>query len=290
MNMAKKPAKRTKQLNRSTAGNIGVIIVLSLFGAFMLLPMIYSVCQALKPMDELFVFPPRFFVRNPTLKSFRDLFRLIGDQTIPFSRYIFNTVLISVTGTFGHVIIASMAAYAFAKMHFPGSKWMFQTIVTALLFNATVLGIPSFMVFTWLGLLDNPLVIILPAWQSTLGLYLMKQNMESIQDAVLEAARIDGAGEFRIFFGIVMPTMKPAWLTLIVLSFSGLWNTGAVNTIYSENWKTLNYAMSQILAGGIARTNAAAAASVVMMIVPIAVFIFTQSNVVETMGSSGMKE
>ncbi len=288
--MAKKPAKRTKQLNRSVAGNVGVVIVLSLFGAFMLLPMIYSVCQALKPMDELFVFPPRFFVRNPTLKSFRDLFRLIGDQTIPFSRYIFNTVLISVTGTFGHVIIASMAAYAFAKMKFPGSKWMFQTIVTALLFNATVLGIPSFMVFTWLGLLDNPLVIILPAWQSTLGLYLMKQNMESIQDAVLEAARIDGAGEFRIFFGIVMPTMKPAWLTLIVLSFSGLWNTGAVNTIYSENWKTLNYAMSQILAGGIARTNAAAAASVVMMIVPIAVFIFTQSNVVETMGSSGMKE
>ncbi len=288
--MAKKPAKRTKQLNRSVAGNVGVVIVLSIFGAFMLLPMIYSVCQALKPMDELFVFPPRFFVRNPTLKSFRDLFRLIGDQTIPFSRYIFNTVLISVTGTFGHVIIASMAAYAFAKMKFPGSKWMFQTIVTALLFNATVLGIPSFMVFTWLGLLDNPLVIILPAWQSTLGLYLMKQNMESIQDAVLEAARIDGAGEFRIFFGIVMPTMKPAWLTLIVLSFSGLWNTGAVNTIYSENWKTLNYAMSQILAGGIARTNAAAAASVVMMIVPIAVFIFTQSNVVETMGSSGMKE
>lgn len=288
--MAKKPAKRTKQLNRSVAGNVGVTIVLSLFGAFMLLPMIYSVCQALKPMDELFVFPPRFFVRNPTLKSFRDLFRLIGDQTIPFSRYIFNTVLISVTGTFGHVVIASMAAYAFAKMRFPGSKWMFQTIVTALLFNATVLGIPSFMVFTWLGLLDNPLVIILPAWQSTLGLYLMKQNMESIQDAVLEAARIDGAGEFRIFFGIVMPTMKPAWLTLIVLSFSGLWNTGAVNTIYSENWKTLNYAMSQILAGGIARTNAAAAASVVMMIVPIAVFIFTQSNVVETMGSSGMKE
>ena len=194
------------------------------------------------------------------------------------------------TGTFGHVVVASMAAYAFAKMRFPGRNWMFQTIVTALLFNATVLGIPNFMMFTWLGLLDNPLVIILPAWQSTLGLYLMKQNMESIQDAVLEAARIDGAGEFHIFFGIVMPTMKPAWLTLIVLSFSGLWNTGAVNTIYSENWKTLNYAMSQILAGGIARTNAAAAASVVMMIVPIAVFIFTQSNVVETMGSSGMKE
>ncbi len=288
--MARKPAKRTKQLNRSVAGNVGVIIVLTIFGAFMLLPMIYSICQALKPMDELFVFPPRFFVRNPTLKSFRDLFRLIGDQTVPFSRYIFNTVLISLVGTIGHVIIASMAAYAFAKQKFPGSNWMFQLVVLALLFNTTVLAIPSFMVFTWLNLLDNPLVIILPAFGGTLGLYLMKQFMEQIQDSVLEAARIDGAGEFRIFFNIVMPSVKPAWLTLIVLSFSGLWNTGQVNTIYSENWKTLNYAMSQILAGGIARSNAGAAASVVMMIVPILVFIFTQSNVVETMGSSGMKE
>lgn len=288
--MARKPAKRTKQLNRSVAGNVGVVIVLTIFGAFMLLPMIYSICQALKPMDELFVFPPRFFVRNPTLKSFRDLFRLIGDQTVPFSRYIFNTVLISLVGTGGHVIIASMAAYAFAKQKFPGANWMFQLVVLALLFNTTVLAIPSFMVFTWLHLLDNPLVIILPAFGGTLGLYLMKQFMEQIQDSVLEAARIDGAGEFRIFFSIVMPSVKPAWLTLIVLSFSGLWNTGQVNTIYSENWKTLNYAMSQILAGGIARSNAGAAASVVMMIVPILVFIFTQSNVVETMGSSGMKE
>ena len=286
----KKLAKRTKQLNRSVAGNVGVVIVLSVFGAFMLLPMIYSVCQALKPMDELFVFPPRFFVRNPTFKSFRDLFRLIGDATMPFSRYVFNTVFISLAGTVGHVIIASMAAYAFAKQKFPGSNWMFQLIVLALLFNGTVLAIPGFMVYSWLHLLDNPLVIILPAWAGTLGLYLMKQNMESIQDSVLEAARIDGAGEFRIFFGIVMPSVKPAWLTLIVLCFSGLWNTGSVSTIYSENWKTLNYAMSQILAGGIARSNAGAAASVVMMIVPIAVFIFTQSNVVETMGSSGMKE
>lgn len=288
--MAKKLAKRTKQLNRSLAGNVGVVIVLSIFGAFMLLPMIYSVCQALKPMDELFVYPPRFFVRNPTLKSFRDLFRLIGDQTVPFSRYIFNTVLISLVGTGGHVILASMAAYAFAKQKFPGSNFMFQMVVLALLFNTTVLAIPNFMVYTWMNLLDNPLAIIIPAFGSTLGLYLMKQFMEQIQESVLEAARIDGAGEFRIFFGIVMPSVKPAWLTLIVLSFSSLWNVGQVNTIYSENWKTLNYAMSQILAGGIARSNAGAAASVVMMIVPILVFVFTQSNVVETMGSSGMKE
>lgn len=289
--MATKVAKRTKQLNRSLAGNIGVVIVLSLFGAFMILPLIYTISQSLKPLDELWVFPPRFFVRHPTGKNFQDLFRLLDDSMVPFSRYIFNTVVISVVGTFGHVILASMCAFALSKHEFPGSKLMFKLIVLALLFNASVTAIPNFMMMTWLHLLDNPLALIVPAFGSSLGLYLMKQFMEQmVQDSVLEAARIDGAGEWRVFWGIVMPTVKPAWLTLIIFSFKDLWNIGATNYIYSENLKTLNYAMSQILAGGIARAGVGAAAAVIMMIVPITVFIITQSNVVETMGASGMKE
>ncbi len=289
--MAKKLAKRTKQLNRSAAGNAGVIIVLSLFGAFMLLPMIYTISSSLKPLDELWVFPPRFFVRNPTTRNFQDLFRLLSDSMVPFSRYIFNTVVIAVVGTLGHVVLASMCAYALSKHEFPGSKVIFQLVVLALLFNASVTAIPNFMIITWLHLLDNPLALIVPAFGSSLGLYLMKQFMEQmVQDSVLEAARIDGASEWRVFWGIVMPTVKPGWLTLIVFSFSGLWNTGASNVIYSESLKTLNYAMSQILAGGIARAGVGTAASVIMMIVPITVFIITQSNVVETMGASGMKE
>lgn len=289
--MATKVAKRTKQLNRSFAGNIGVVIVLTLFGAFMILPLIYTISQSLKPLDELWVFPPRFFVRHPTGKNFQDLFRLLDDSMVPFSRYIFNTVIISVVGTFGHVILASMCAFALSKHEFPGSKLMFKLIVLALLFNASVTAIPNFMMMTWLHLLDNPLALIVPAFGSSLGLYLMKQFMEQmVQDSVLEAARIDGAGEWRVFWGIVMPTVKPAWLTLIIFSFKDLWNIGATNYIYSENLKTLNYAMSQILAGGIARAGVGAAAAVIMMIVPITVFIITQSNVVETMGASGMKE
>ncbi len=289
--MATKVAKRTKQLNRSFAGNLGVVLVLALFGAFMILPLIYTISQSLKPLDELWVFPPRFFVRQPTGKNFQDLFRLLDDSMVPFSRYIFNTVVISVVGTFGHVVLASMCAFALSKHEFPGSKLMFKLIVLALLFNASVTAIPNFMMMTWLHLLDNPLALIVPAFGSSLGLYLMKQFMEQmVQDSVLEAARIDGAGEWRVFWGIVMPTVKPAWLTLIIFSFKDLWNIGATNYIYSENLKTLNYAMSQILAGGIARAGVGAAAAVIMMIVPITVFIITQSNVVETMGASGMKE
>jgi ABC-type glycerol-3-phosphate transport system permease component len=279
-------------LNRSFGGNVGVTIVLGIFGAFMLLPMIYTIVQSIKPLDELWVFPPRFFtVRNPTMSNFQDLFRLLDDSMVPFSRYLFNTVMISVVGTGGHVILASMCAYALSKHKFPGSKLMFRAVVTALLFNGTVLGIPNFMMITWLKLLDSPLAFIIPAFGSSLGLYLMKQFMEQmVKDDILEAARIDGAGEMRIFWGIVMPMVKPGWLTLIIFSFQGLWNIGTSSFIFSENLKTLNYAMSQILAGGVARAGVGAAASVIMLVVPVTLFIVTQSNIVETMGASGMKE
>lgn len=283
--------RRKKQLNRSRLGNAGVYFILTVLGFFMLLPLVYTISSSLKPLDELWVFPPRFLVRNPTLNNFKELFRVLSDSVVPFSRYLFNTVLISVVGTAGHVILASMCAYALAKHTFPGSRLMFQVIVTTLLFNATVTAIPNFMMMTWLHLLDSYGALILPAFGSTLGLYLMKQFMEQmLNDSVIEAARIDGAGEWRIFWNIAMPMVKPAWLTLIIFSFKDLWNIGGTTYIHTEELKTLNYAMSQILAGGIARAGVGGAAAVVMLIVPVAVFIFTQSNVVETMGASGMKE
>lgn len=282
---------KKKQLNRSRIGNTGVYIILTLLGAFMLLPMIYTISSSLKPLDELWVFPPRFFVRNPTLKNFKELFRVLSSSVVPFSRYLFNTTLIAVVGTAGHVILASMCAYSLAKHTFPGSKLMFNIIVITLLFNASVTAIPNFMVMTWFRLLDSYWSLILPAFGSTLGLYLMKQFMEQmLHDSIIEASRIDGAGEWKIFWNIAMPMVKPAWLTLIIFSFKDLWNIGGTTYIHTEEMKTFNYAMSQILSGGIARAGVGGAAAVVMMLVPISVFIFTQSNIVETMGASGMKE
>lgn len=286
-----KRSKKQKQLNRSKLGNFGIYLILTILGIFMLLPMIYTISSSLKPLDELWVFPPRFLVRNPTIENFKELFRVLSDSVVPFSRYLFNTVLVSVVGTTGHVILASMCAYALAKHTFPGSKMMFRIIVTTLMFNATVTAVPNFMVMKWLGLLDNYASLILPAFGSALGLYLMKQFMEQmINDAVLEAARIDGAGEWKIFWHLVMPLVKPAWLTLIIFSFKDLWNIGGTVYIHTEELKTFNYAMSQILSGGIARAGVGSAAAVIMLIVPVAIFIMTQSNVVETMGASGMKE
>lgn len=283
--------KHAVVLNRSVGGDLGISIMLIIMGLFMFIPMYYTVIQALKPMDEMFVFPPRFYVVSPTLKNFRDLFILMGDSWVPFSRYIFNTVFISVVGTFGNLMLSSMAAYALAKIKFPGAGWIFQVVVLSLMFHATVTGIANFITMSALGWVDTYLAIIVPAWGSTLGLYLMKQFMETtVSDAVLESARLDGASEFYTFFKIAMPMVKPAWLTLIVYSFNGLWGQGASIYIQSEQLKTFNYAISQIITGGIARAGASAASTVLMMIVPITVFIITQSSIIETMASSGMKD
>lgn len=293
--MARVQKLRTRKhavvLNRSKGGDAGIAFFMILMGAFMFLPMLYTIMQSLKPLDELWAFPPKFYVTSPTLKNFKDLFKLMNQNWVPFSRYIFNTVLISVVGTFGNLFLSSMAAYVLSKIKFPGAGWMFQLIVLSLMFHQTVGAIANFIIMSALGWIDTYWAIIVPAWGSTLGLYLMKQFMESsVADTVLESARLDGAHEVRIFWTIAMPMVKPAWLTLIVYSFKDLWNTGASIYIYSEQLKTFSYAIGQILSGGIVRSGAAAASTVVMMIVPIAVFIISQSNIIETMASSGMKD
>ena len=270
---------------------MGITIMLVILGVFMFLPMLYAVMQALKPLDELWMYPPRFYVMKPTLNNFRDLFILMNTSWVPFSRYIFNTVLISVLGTFGHLFLASLCAYAIAKIRFPGAKVMFKTVETSLMFHATVTAVCSFMIMSAFKMIDSIWAIVVPAWCSTLGLYLMKQFMDTnVPDTVLESSRLDGAGELRTFWIIAMPMVKPAWLTLIIYSFQGLWNAGASIYIYSEQWKSLNYAITQITAGGIKRAGASAASLVLMMAVPIIVFVISQSNIIETMGSSGMKD
>ena len=288
----KQPKEQFKRsVTRSVGGDIGIYIILAIFGVIMVLPLVYAIAQSLKPLDELWVFPPRFFVVNPTFKNFTDLFKLMGDSWVPFSRYIFNTAFISVVGTAGNVLFSAYAAYAIANIPFPGRNCLFKIVVYSLMFNSTVTGITNFITMSALGWVDTYFAVIVPAFCTTFGLYLMKQFMEtSVTDAVLESARLDGASENKIFWKIAMPMVKPAWITLIIFAFKDLWNSGANMYIYSEQLKTFNYAISQLVTSGISRSGVSAAATVVMMIVPILVFVITQSNVIETMSASGMKD
>jgi len=282
--------RKKLRLGRSFIGDMINLTILGLTGIFMVIPLVFTVSNAFKPLDELFLFPPRILVKNPTLDNFSDLSLLMSESWIPFSRYIFNTVFITVVAIAGQVVVASMAAYVLEKRDFPGGKLFFKLVVTTLLFTTAVTQIPSFILMSRIGWVNTYWAVIVPAIGAPLGLYLMKQFMAGLPNSLLEAARIDGSSEWRTFWTIVMPNVKPAWLTLIIFSIQSLWGIIGGVYIYSEEKKTLAYAMNQIVSGGVARAGAGAAVGVLMMIVPIAVFIITQSNVLQTMATSGMKD
>ncbi|MBR6220659.1 MAG: carbohydrate ABC transporter permease [Clostridia bacterium] len=283
-------APKRRKPNRSVWGDIGIYLMLTLVAAAMIFPVVFSIAASLKPLDELFRFPPRLFPQHVTLDNFSDLFVTMGQSWVPFSRYLVNTVLITVIGTCGHLIIASMAAFVLAKYDFPGARLFFSIVVTALMFTGYVTGIPNYIIMSRLKMIDTHWAVILPAFAAPIGLFLMKQFMESIPTALIEAAHIDGAGELRIFWTVIMPVVKPAWLTMTIFSVQTLWNANAATVVYSEAKKTLVYALQQIQAGGVARAGQAAAATVIVMLVPILLFIGFQGQILETMASSGLKD
>lgn len=276
---------------RSSIGNVGIFIFLLIIALFMVLPMVFVFSNAFKPVSELFIFPPKLFPQNPTFDNFTNLSALLGDSWLPFPRYFFNSVLITIFGTTGNIIISSMAAYMLSKHNFPGKNVLFQIVVLSLLFSGTVTGIPNYIIMTKLNLINTYWALILPVLPSSLGLFLMKQFMDQmVPDTLLEAAALDGAGENRIFLQIVMPMVKPAWLTQLIFSFQGIWGTTGGILIFDEELKTLPTALSNIVSGGIARTGVSAAISLIMILPPITVFLFSQSNVMQTMASSGIKD
>lgn len=278
----------SKRYARSIKGDVLLIAFLLIVGAFMFLPFVYAVVQALKPIEELFIFPPRFFVQNPTLNNFRELFQLANSLWVPFDRYIFNSVFVSVIATAAHVMFASMAAYPLAKFKFPGRSLLMSLVVVSLLFVGDVTALPRYIIVAKLHMINTYWVLILPAVASSLGLYLMRQFMVGIPDAIVESAKMDGAGVFRTFWSVIMPNCKPGWLTLIIFSFQGIWNSQST-LVYSEPLKVLPSIFSQIASSNFARVGVGSATAVLLMIPPIFIFLITQSNVLETMASSGIK-
>lgn len=290
LNIKKMPVlHRRKRSNRSLAGDIAIFLFLIILGAFMALPLVYAVVTAFKPVEELFLFPPTFWVKRPTVKNFTSLFKLISNLSVPFSRYIFNSLFICTVGTVGHMLIASMAAYPLAK-HNLRIKWFFNVVVTALLFNGTVLWLPTYVVIAKLGLINTYWSMIIPALPMPLGLFLMKQFMEQLPTSVIESASIDGASQMTILRKIIMPMVKPAWLTLLVFAFQNIWNQNSQGMIFDEELKTIIVAMNNVSTGSFIRAGVSMAGSLLLMIPPILIFIFSQSGIMETMAYSGVKE
>lgn len=281
---------KQNKLNRSTGGNIAVILFLLIMGAFTAFPIYFSIINAFKPLSELYLFPPRFVVYNPTFDNFKDIISLQSQATVPMERYIFNTVFVAVATTVIYVILASLAAYPLAKHKFPGKNFVHKLIVFAILFSTQVTALPQYLLMSKTGMLDTYIALIFPAIGSSFGVFLVMQFIGAFPDDVIEAARMDGCREFGVFFRIVFPSVKPAWVTLAILTFISNWNATGTQVIFTESLKLLPTMMNQITAAGIDRAGVAAAVSFILMIPPMLAFIFSQSNVVETMAYSGIKE
>lgn len=282
--------KSKKRVTRSRLGNTSSFLMVFLFGLVSVIPLIYAIVTSLKPIDELLLFPPRFWVKEPTFDNYLVLPTLLANLRVPLSRYILNSVLISALGTIGHIIVAMGAAFVISKTDLRGRNVIFAVVQMALLYNTITLAVPRYLIYSWLDIVDTYWVYILPYLPSTLGVFLLKQYMDSsVPDALIEAAKIDGAGWFRIFFQIATPLVKPAWLTLTLFAFRDFWNMTPDGTIFDESLKTIVNATSTIAAGGIARSGSAMAATVIMMIPPIIIYLISQSSVTETMSTSGIK-
>ena len=278
-----------KNQTRSVWGNLFITLLLIIVGAFMALPLVYAILNSFKPIEELFVYPPRFYVKRPVLSNYTMLFKLVNNLMVPFSRYVFNSVMVCVVLTIGQILIASSAAYTISKYH-TKLNWIFHVVVIALLFNGTVLAIPQYIILNSFRLLNTPFAYILPSLASALGLFLMKQFIDQVPDALLEAAKIDGANHYQTFWRIIMPSVKPAWLTLLIFSFQAIWSKSGGSIIYNEELKLLPDAISQVISGSLERQGVSVAGSVLLILPPILLFVLTQSNVIETMTSSGIKE
>lgn len=280
-----------KKYTRSIGGNLFVWFFLALFGSFLALPLIYVIASSLKPYNEIFIFPPKILVNNPTIDNFIDLFELCANLNMPFSRYLFNSIFISVIVTISHVVFSSMCAYPLAKNDFPGKKTIFKLIEFSLMFVSTVTFLPQYIIISRLRMIDTLWAMILPSLGTTLGVFLMKQFMEQIPTAIIEAARIDGCTEYGIFLRIIMPNVKPAWFTLTIFVFQAIWGNAGQEFVFREDLRTLPVIISQLTTGaGIARVGSTAAGTIFLMTPPILMFLVLQSNVVETMSSAAIKE
>ncbi len=282
-----------RSVNRSIGGNIVVFLFVLALACFMVLPLVYAVSSAFKPLDEIYIFPPRLFVRRPTLDNFVQLGLLTGSFWVPLSKYVFNTIFISVAVTGGHLLLSTMAAYPLAKLRFVGQRPLSSLIKVSLLFSVSAMMIPRYIVMSNLHMINTYWALILPQVQSALGLYLMQNFMSQIPDEMLEAARIDGAGELKVYWRVVMPNVKPAWLTIAIFAFQNVWNnTGGTDMtvmVYDEKIKMVASLLSQVLAGGTARAGAGAAFGLLLMIPPMLLVVFAQNQILETMSTSGMK-
>lgn len=268
-------------------------IILAPFVAFMILPLIFIFNHAFKPIGELFAFPPTFIVENPSLENFRNLFKVSQISNIPLSRYLFNSLLVTIIVVAISLLISSMAAYVLSKKRFRGKALGLEINNAALMFVPTAVTIPRYIIINMLGIENSYLAHILPIIAMPIGLFLIKQFIDQVPDELIEASVIDGASEWTVFWKVVMPLIRPAIATAALLVFQAVWNNIETSELFitSDSLRTLAFYLNTFAAqtNVVVGQGIAAAASLLMFVPNLVLFIILQSNVMNTMSHSGIK-
>ncbi len=271
-------------------------IILVPLAAFMVLPIIFIFSHAFKPPEELFAYPPHFFVLNPTFKNFTDLFNRFSTSGVPVIRYLFNSITITAVTVFVSIFVSSMAAFSLSKKRFGLKKTLFAVNTVALMFVPIAVTIPRFLIIERLNLLNTFWVHILPALAMPVGLFLIKQFIDGVPNEVVEAAQIDGASDWYIYWHIILPMIRPAIATIAILTFQATWNNAEISNLYitQENLKTFAFYLTTLTAttagaNPVAGQGIAAAASLIMFVPNLIIFLILQSQVMSTMSHSGLK-
>lgn len=288
------PWKKKSKLKQMDGFQKFLIVLLVILSAFMLLPLVYIFNHALKPYSELFVYPPNFFVREPSLQNFTELFLVASTSTVPVTRYLFNSFIISGGAVVCVTIVSALCAYPISKHRFPGHKIVFATIILTLMFAPEAVQIPRYLVVSHLGIMNTYFGHILPLVAMPVGVFLLKQFIDQLPNELLEAARIDGAGELLIFLRIVIPICLPAVATVAILTFQHSWGNTETSTLFMQDDQMKNFpfflsTLTNNLANSVARQGAAAAAALVMFVPNLIIFLFFQGKVIATMAHSGIK-
>lgn len=272
---------------------IKIFLILIPLAIFMALPIIYIISTAFKPLDELFAFPPRFFVKNPTIDNFRSIFTAMSAMGIPFSRYLMNSILSTLLVVVFTVILTLCAAYVLSKKQFRMKKLLFTINTVSLMFVPAAVTIPRYLIVAKSGLMDTFAMLILPMLAMPVGLFLVKQFVDQIPDALIESARIDGAGDITIVFKIVAPMAAPSLATTAILAFQAGWNSVEGSTIFISNdsMKNLAFYLSSFTNANntVAGMGISVAASLIMFLPNLIIFIIMQGKMLNTLAHSGIK-
>jgi ABC-type glycerol-3-phosphate transport system permease component len=258
-----------------------------------MLPLLYIFNHAFKPFDELIEYPPRFLVRRPTLDNFIELFKATTTTGIPVSRYLFNSILITVIVVLLTIFISTLTGYALSKLKFHIKGVLMKINTIAFMFIGIAVTIPRYIVIERLGLIDNFLVHIVPGLAVPVGLFLVKQFIDQVPNELIEAAKMDGAGSFMIYWKVILPLIRPAIATIAILTFQSVWNNSDISAMYinSDSLKTFAYYLSTLssTSNSVAGQGMSAVAMLIMFVPNLVIFIFLQSKVMNTMAHSGIK-